>query len=270
MLFKVPNTYKGSFVLNTLGCTLKAGQVVSISGQKLMAPDVKAAIRAKVLIPAEEKEYAKKYANKTGQSMVINKTDRVIVLGEITLRPRSALLFDDDIIQSGACRAAHKSGLISIVGEKNDVSEDNIELDFNNNIKISEVENNDIVKEDTGKPVVWDFLKKTIEEAKKVNASGDIVNVDIEKDDESISEKEISKNKRVKKKSVKKKVSKKKSVRKNVNKKIKNKYDEKENDIVIEMDSNGNKLKNADISFVDEEQREKMLKDRGLMENQDD
>ena len=86
MIFKVSDDYKGSFVLSSIKRTLSAGIEVSIAGNGLYASDVKAAIKRGDLIPLYEEEYAA-IEKISYESMIVNRTDKVLVLGDIVVKP---------------------------------------------------------------------------------------------------------------------------------------------------------------------------------------
>ncbi len=116
MIFTVPKSFKGSFVLNTLDRALSKGMTVSISVNKLYAADVKMAIDGGILVPVEE-EYGEDQLGVSHDVVIVNKTDRVVVLGETVLNPKGSLLVSKDILGDTAIRSAIKNGLIGIISK---------------------------------------------------------------------------------------------------------------------------------------------------------
>lgn len=161
MLFKVPKTYKGSFVLNSLKCTLRAGQSISIPDNKISLPDIKAAINAKVLVPeTEESEFGKDAYEKSSDAMLVNNTDRVLVLGDkIVLRPWGSILIGKSETRNNAIRLAEESGFVTIVSDEIDYEEEYKKL-----ILSKKKENQQIEQEEQSPQIEATEKKETKEE----------------------------------------------------------------------------------------------------------
>lgn len=185
MLFKVSNEYKGSLILNTLKHSLKGGQTIFINDQDLTSSDVKAAIKSKILIPMDEETYSTQHSQRTGQALIVNRTDKIIVLGQISLKPYSSIIIDEDKSYNGAMGAAEKAKIISITRDNNfDIQQKSI---YKENIQQENILQEDILQEDfiagedrKVEPVVWNFNKQKVEKAEKIISSDEIINVDDE------------------------------------------------------------------------------------------
>ncbi len=297
MIFKVPENVKGSFTLNTLSRPLWANVEVSINGNDLYAPDVKAAIKNKMLVPYIEGEYDDMFGV-SHKVKVINKAGKTLILGSIILRKGTAQMIDKDVAESSILQGAENEGLIKIVSidekvntdviKKNkitvnkDIDEEFIiddEEEDNEEEKVNElreeIEKRE-KKENETKAQVWDLREQKIKEAEIISKKSDIIEVNEEeekKDKKKITQKKKTTKKRAKRKTVKKKI--KKKVNKSKKKKVKviepvGMVKETDN-IAIELDSRGNPLNKPsqvleniinEIAFVDEEQKQEKINKR--------
>jgi hypothetical protein len=245
MIFRVSDDYRGSVVLATVGKALSAGMTVSISTENVVAPDVKAAIRQKILIPLDQKKYDSDFAGKNSEAMLVNLTGKVMVLGQIVLRPWASLLVDRKMAADDRVISASQKGLIHVLTE--DVSyvakpttsqsptpvssepEETTPDEFETKVEDSPKEEPFVIGEDRKvQPTVWDFREK-----KSVNAqfvpknqemtmltkddSDEVDFVDAEKAEEDPPAEEAPK--RAKKKTAKKASGKKKASKKATKKK---------------------------------------------------
>ena len=277
MLFRVSEKFKGSFVLSTLKKPLSAGMTVSITEKDMYALDVKSVVKKGILIPLDNKYDKNKEAVST-EAMITNRTDKVLVLGQIVLRPWASLPISKKLIDSISIRAAVENEYIQIISDEDyfyDDEEEEIE-----EIEEIEEEEEEIVdkklpigEDRKVEPVIWDFKQKKTKKAEIIPKTPDIISVDEEKEEEHIefideeNPKKIAKKKASKKKASKKKVSKKKIAKKRVSKNSKKKENSKKNknkkkitklepvgekklektimDAAIELDSRGNPLSKA-------------------------
>lgn len=172
MFFKVSDDYKGSFVLSSIGVTLKAGKKVHIEGRKILSPDVKMAIKNGILSPLDENdEYVNKYSCKKSEALVMNKTDKILSIGDTVLKPFASLLISKDLVDSKFFKTAESKGYISIISD-DDLKEDSTENNEKVNIKTS-IKKGKIVdgeKMET-KPVVWDFDKQKLKDAEVIEVT---------------------------------------------------------------------------------------------------
>jgi len=286
MILRVPENFKGSFVLPTLGKAFWSNMQVVVSGNDLYAPDIKAAIKNKMLVPFIKGEYDE-YSDTNHEVLIVNRTDKKLILGKIVLNPGAALPVSREIVESAIIQGAESDDLISIVSDDksykhtklDEVEEEEDEEDEEEEEveTIEPVENKLEEQETTAQ--FWDIREKTLKEAERVNKVSEVVEVE--------EEPEVEENKKTKKKISKKKTSKKKKVAKN-KKGIENKKKnvkviepvgtirEKQN-IAIELDSRGNPIEKpsdmlnhlidevaGDISFVDKEQKKKQAEQRGI------
>ena len=217
MIFRVPEDFKGSFILSTLNKALHAGMDINITGNNLYAPDIKMAIKKNILIPIDgtKIENVPQYDH---QAMIVNRTDKVLVLGKLVLKPWASLLIDKVMLDSNSIQTACNRGFIHIVSD---------EKSFKNNIPKKSFIKEDDVKKDikkekelTGKdrtviPKIWDMRSKEIKEGGKVPKILDqpIKVEGFEEEDIDFIDKSLEEVKDIKKK-VKKKVSKKKAKKK--------------------------------------------------------
>ena len=245
MIFTVPDNFEGSCVLNTLKKALWKGMTISICDPDLYAPDVKMAIKRGILVPKGEK-YDEKQANISHNATIVNKTNKILILGEVSLNPKSFLIVKKAFLTSSVVQAAEKNGLISILFDKNKIKEKGAIESLKEEVEdkkdsiaeekkeIEKVEKTDekttYVAPKTGEdrevtPVVWNFRDQDVEEAESISKSIEAINIDEPEvedfEDEKIEvQKIVVKKKRVakKKKASKKKVSKKKVSKKRSNK----------------------------------------------------
>lgn len=270
MIFTVPTDFKGSCVLSTLNKALWKGMTVSIYGEDLYAPDVKLAIKRGILVPLGE-DYDKEKAKLSNEAMVVNKTNKKLVLENIILKPWASRLINKSIIKSPIIQAAQKNGFIEIVsdetkysvkesGESKTLAE---EKTLEKKDVQSEEELKRVVPPETGAdkevtPTVWNFREKAMENAQVVPKTPDIVKVeeegkeidfiDNEKETEDISiGKKRTRRKTTKKKSVKKTIKKEGKATKSKKVKLIEPVGEKKilktvADAAIELDSQGHPM----------------------------
>ena len=232
MIFKVPEDYKGSFTLQTIGRALWAGVRISIVPPDLYASDVKSAIKKKALVPLKKEKYDE-ISDLSSEAMLVNRTDRKLVLGTVVLKPWASLVVNKHICNTPEAIGAENSGFIHIVTDEKtydnqqsltenlpDGSED---VSKEANQKIDE-ENEEIIKK-AKSAKIWDFQKQEAENADLVPRSEDVVRIDEDKDPKDVdfidssdkdkkSKKKVAKKKKSKKKSTKKKTAKKKTKKK--------------------------------------------------------
>ena len=268
MIFKVPKKFKGSYVLTTLQRVLAAGQTVSICGNDLYAADVKAAIENGSLIPVGEKYIAKEGSD---TAILMNKTGKLLILGDISLRPGGGIPVNKEKIASSMpIQGAKRDGLVEIVSDdgfeepspkpKKSAKKKKVE----ENVQIVEIKEETEEEPKMGgdkdvTPTVWDFKTKKLKEAEVVpKTPNPFINIDEEEtkaeDAEFIDDKSKT-TKKKKKRKTKKKVKKKKAVKKTIKKKGKTskkkkvktiepvgevKPEKTEADVAIELDSRGN------------------------------
>jgi len=281
MILRVPENFKGSFVLPTLGKAFWSNMQVVVSGNDLYAPDIKAAIKNKMLVPFIKGEYDE-YSDTNHEVLIVNRTDKKLVLGKIVLNPGAALPVSREISESAIIQGAESDDLISIISDdksykhtKLDKDEDD-EEEFEEEVEVDEEEEfeeefeeeDEEVEEEvedkvevekkveTIEPVedkleeqetvaqFWDIREKTLKEAERVNKVSEVVEVEEEPE---VEEPEVKENKKTKKKtSKKKKVAKNKKGIENKKKNVKviepvGTIREKQN-IAIELDSRGNPI----------------------------
>ncbi len=275
MIFEVPKNFKGKFVLSTINQVLWAGRTISISGNDLYADDVKTAIKRGVLVPLD-KNYDKEKADLSHNAILVNKTDKILVLGSVTLNKWSSLSVSKDIAYSPLMKDAEKTGLIQIISDediyiKNTKDEDNEKVYARQDEQKESILSGEDIKT---KSKVWDFIRQEMVDAepvpkfiKDVQINSDELNSD-ESDDVDFIDKKIEqskKSKKVKSKNNKTKTSmnKKKGTTKK-KKKVKDEKSVSQEDIAISLDSMGRPLKDdlqhlidsltvdEDVSFVDE------------------
>jgi hypothetical protein len=301
MIFKVPEDYKGSFVLKTVDRALWAGVRISIVPPDLYSSDVKAAIKNKVLIPIKSEEYDK-ISDLSYDVMLVNRTDRRLVLGSVVLKPWASQVVSKHICSTPEVIGAESNGFIHIVTDEK--TYDNQDAVFENipeeKKKIVE-DNSKKEKELSTTAKVWDFQKQSIKDAELVPKVGEMVRIDEEEESDDIDFVDSeNKNTSKKKKSAKKKkeTSKNKTKKKKVNKKKEEtatkkrktnikpvgKKREEIKDVVVPIDSRGNIISekpsdvlNAmigdlveDVDFVDKEQESQKKNERDLDGSLDD
>jgi hypothetical protein len=238
MIFRVPESYEGSFVLSTISKALWAGMEVSIVGNDLYAPDVKIAVKRGILVPINEEAYGDK-SKVAHDAMVVNKTDNILVLGDIVLNPWASLLVEKDIAESSILRTAESRGLVHIVSDEVSYVKPKPQAakpKVAKTKKTKKPKTKKAVKKETPEqkepeakepepmgedrevtPMVWDMRKKTLEEAKVVPKTPDIAEFTDEQPTEEVEfvdskeepeEKTGKKKKKAKKKKTKKKTKK--------------------------------------------------------------
>lgn len=284
MIFTVSKSLKGSFVLNTLNRALSKGMTVSISGNDLYASDVKMAISAGFLISVGE-EYGEDQIGVDHDVIIVNKTNRVIVLGETVLNPKGSLLVSKDILRNIAIRSAEKNGLIEIISKdapkkkavKKKASKKKVTKKKATKKKEVEEEVFDAEQEQfipgaerQVKAKVWNFREQESEEASVVPLTPDMIQVDDTEEeetefvDEPLEAQKVNvKKKKVTKKAKKKTIKKaknKKAVKKTIKKKGKatkkrkvkalepvgdKRIPKTQMDAAIELDSRGRPIENA-------------------------
>ncbi len=290
MIFKVSKNFKGSCVLPTLGKAIWADMSVSVGGNNLRADDIKDAVKKGILIPIDE-DYEAEDFQKDHDVIIINKTEQVMVLGKITLRPLGSLPISKDKARALPIIEAAEAGNITILSDEGDESYIKIKKKSQKKQKINKKkEQFKFTISETGEdkdvtPVTWNFRTKEIEEAKKISKSE--VSLDIG-DTEKTKKKKTKKKKVVKKKvSAKKKTKKKEITGKSKKVKTIEPVGEKKTpktvaDAAIELDSRGNPIGeipgetlqhlidnlNApkEISFVDDEQANDRYQNRNNAE----
>jgi hypothetical protein len=284
MIFTVSESLKGSFVLNTLNRALSKGMTVSISGNDLYASDVKMAIASGFLISVGE-EYGEDQIGVNHDVVIVNKTNRVIVLGETVLNPKGSLLVSKDILSNLAIRSAEKNGLIDIISKdapKKKVSKKKVTKKKATKKKVvkKKVVEEEVFDEEKEqfipgaerpmKAKVWNFREQESEDALLVPVTPDIIQVDepeveeVEFVDEPLEAQKVNvKKKKVTKKAKKKttkKAKNKKAVKKTIKKKGKatkkrkvkalepvgdKRIPKTQMDAAIELDSRGRPIENA-------------------------
>ncbi len=283
MIFKVPDDFKGSFVLSSLQKALWAKMQISITGNDLYSSDIKAAVKRGILVPFIEGEYDE-MEDIHSEVVIINRTDRSLVLDDIVIKPGKSAIVSRDKAESGIIQGAESDGLISIITESavlGNKPEKKAKTKKKESKKKEAVEYVEPIEDhiEEQKPVakVWDFQKGETEDAVLVNKVSDIVEVETEEaedvdmvDDKKKSiKKKVTKKKVAKKKAAKKKFTKKKaSAKKSAKKKGKSSKSKKvkeikpvgeikePSDVVFPLDSRGNPLgeKPSDVleSLIDE------------------
>jgi len=240
MLFKVPDDFKGGFVLGSINKALRAGMSLSLTGNKLIYPDVKAAIKRGALVPVNKKEYAP-YAKVSYEAMIVNCTDKTLVLEDVIIRPWGSRLVNKDVAETSAVITAEERGLIHVVSDAVKYDEEELQEKAKKMVQKAkaevdetepddEIEEEDETKED-GKedfimgedrvvePKVWNFRDQKAEVAKTIPKTPDPIKLDEEEEPDvdfvdKEEEKETPKKKVVKKKVAKKKTKKKKTTKK--------------------------------------------------------
>lgn len=252
MIFTVPEDFQGSCVLSTLNKALWKGMTVSISGPDLYAPDVKMAVKKGILVPMDE-EYNSKQADLSSEAMVVNRTDKVLVLENIVLKPWASQMVSKRVTQSVAIISAEKNGFIHIISDETPMDKSKSATSKKSSKKktqkkaikkkttkkkakkgeVEEIEPKAYTPPETGEdrevtPVVWNFRDKTTAPAQTVPKT-ETIEVDKEEieDVQFVDEKveaqqvfpEKKTKKKSKKKSAKKKTKKAKAPRKTIKKK---------------------------------------------------
>ncbi len=281
MNFIVSEKLKGSCVLNTLARAIWKGMSVSICGNKLYAPDIKLAIKRGILIPVED-EYSEEMASTSYDVVIVNKTDKLLVLDEMVLKPGASKIVSKVIAGTVAIQSAKKNGFISIISDekktkkvkskkktkktkKTKIKKKIVEIEI-------EKEQPEYVTPKTGadkevKALAWNFRDKIIEEAVVAPTCAEMVVVDketaedIDFVDNPLEAQQVIPEKKTKK-TTKKKASKRKADRKTIKKKGKvtkkrkvksiepvgdKKIPKTQMDAAIELDSRGNPIDGANL-----------------------
>lgn len=275
MIFKVSEKFKGSCVLPTINRAIWANMTISITGNDLRASDVKDVVRKGILIPVDE-DYDHDAIEKDHDVIIVNNTDKVLVLGRIALRPNGSLPISKDEAKILEIIAAAKDGSITILSDEEEepyikkVSKKKTTKKAKKAKKVEVIEELDYVAPETGEDkeptaTTWDFREKKSVEAIKVPKSEDFLVVgEDEKDDLDFidAEEEVEVKKTTKKKTTKKKIAKKKTTKKKVvakktkkketkrkSKKVKTlqpvgekRLPKTEMDAIMELDSRGNPI----------------------------
>ncbi len=273
MIFTVSENFEGSCVLTTLKKAIWKGMTVSIYGNDLYAPDIKMAIKRGILVPAD-KNFDEKQLNYSPNVTIVNKTDRVLVLGNIIMKAGASRIIDKDVANTTPIISAEKNGFIRIVSDeppaskkkkvkkaKKTTAKKKVSKKKTSKKKVKKnVETIDPEEHipaysspETGaerevKAKVWNFREQESEEAQVVPTTPDMINVDVEETegiefvDESVEAQQIT----PKKKKAKRK-TKKKEARKTIKKKGKATKKQKVKtigpaDVAVELDSNGRPL----------------------------
>jgi hypothetical protein len=212
MIFKVSDKCKGSVSLASIKKVFTAGMTVSIDESKLLYNDIKMAIRSGILIPADEKEYKKKFSQQNSTVLVRNKSKKTVVLGEIVIKPLSIVAVDRNIVKEELFFNAQESGLIELVSKdgkviiqtpvidtrpeitrigdmEDELEEVEIEDPENKEEDISDVEVQEVIssslaEENPVTPTVWDFRTQQSVEAEKVQKTECVDKVDNDDEDE--------------------------------------------------------------------------------------
>lgn len=232
MIFRVSEDYKGSFVLSTINRILSAGIEVSITGNNLYASDIKAAIKRGDLQPLYEEEYSK-IEKISYESMVVNRTDKILVLGNITLQPWASRLVDKDITDANLMRTAERRGLIHVISDQVSyqpksgarpkiVVGGKKKTKKTTKPKLQEVKTEPLVDEPAERkeeqdvtPTVWDMRTQKLKEAEVVSKTVNIIEVEAEVEGQEVEFIDSPKKKKASvKKTKKKKVSAKKTKKK--------------------------------------------------------
>ena len=239
MIFAVPENFVGSFVLSTLERALSRGMTISITGNDLYAPDVKIAIQRGSLVPVGD-DYTKEMSQLSHDIVIVNKTDRVMVLGDIVLKPHGALPISKKALENAAIQAAVRNNFAELISQDKpkkvkkqapkEVIEEVEEVEEVEE-EVFDEENNEFIPgaDRVVKAKVWNFQEQESEEAQVVPTIANLIDVTEEEDPEDIDfvdEPKIKVNPKAKKKIAKKK-SKKKAVKKHVDKKAVKKTNKK-------------------------------------------
>lgn len=309
MIFKVPDDVKGSFILSSLKKACWAKMQISITGNDLYAPDVKAAVKRGILVPFIEGEYDD-IEDISDEAVIVNRSGRNLVLDNVVLKPGKSAIISRTQAESGIMQGAESDGLISIITESPVLG--NVEIKKKTTKKkttkkkdkettveyVEPIE--DHIEEPNAIAKVWDFQKGESQDAKMVNKVSDVIEIDMEDDIKDIDmvddTKKSIKKKTAKKKSTKKKKATKKTTKKATKKKGKSVKSKKVKeirpvgevrehpDVAMPLDSRGNFIGEKpsdvleslidehtpdDISFADKEQEVEKKQNRELSEDWD-
>ena len=122
MKFKVSKKVKGSLILKSLGRPVKAGTVVYVEGNRLYADDIKRAVKAGLLIDDEpdiKNQVKENIMDKTDEVVIINKRDRVVIIGDFPIRPNGSSIRKIDTLDMGVIRKSIETGLIQVITDVN-------------------------------------------------------------------------------------------------------------------------------------------------------
>lgn len=123
MKFKVSTKVKGSLILKSLGRAVSSGATVYIEGNTLYEDDIQRAIKTGLLVPltAEAKiEVREKIINKSSEVVIINKTDRVVIIGNFPIRPNGSAIKDISQLDMNAIKNSVEKGLIQVITDVDD------------------------------------------------------------------------------------------------------------------------------------------------------
>ena len=118
MKFKVSAKVKGSLILKSLGRAVSAGSTVYVEGNALYADDIQRAIKVGLLTPLTEEEKVEvkeKIIDKTNEAVIINKTDRVVIVGNFPIRPNGSAIKDLNKLDMNALRKSVENGLVQVI-----------------------------------------------------------------------------------------------------------------------------------------------------------
>lgn len=285
MIFKVSPELKGSVLVKFLGAPLVANRTVAIEGNDLLSNEVKALVKAKVLIPQQSKEY-KKISHKSSQVGIVNQIDRVLILNDVILRPGGSLIVENKFLESEDVQRAIRNRLVEVVSQDTEpVGEP--ELSEEEKVQQSLIPSKDRAEEGDVEPKVWDFRQQSLEDAVPVPKAS-VKEVEIEEMEEDVPAKKKVLKKKAKSKTKKATAQKKKKVKSSKKKKISKKakvlepVGEKKRlptaaEADGELDSRGKPVATAsdalhhmikevtgaeDVPFVDQEQEIKRIQQR--------
>lgn len=120
MKFKVSAKVKGSLILKSLGRAVSSGTTVFVEGNTLYADDVQRAIKSGLLVsltPEAEIEVRENIINKSSEVVIINKTDRVVIVGNFPIRPNGSAIKEIDSLDMNAIKKCVETGLIQVITE---------------------------------------------------------------------------------------------------------------------------------------------------------
>ena len=147
MILRVPEDFKGSFVLSTINKACWAGMQIVVSGNDLYAPDIKAAIKKKMLVPFIKGEYDE-YADTNHEVLIVNRTDKKLVLGSVVLNPKAALPIDRSFAENSIIQGAESDDLISIISDDKSFQNKNELFVEEEDVEEEDVEEEDVEEED--------------------------------------------------------------------------------------------------------------------------
>lgn len=283
MIFKVSKDVKGSLIIGSINKVVHGGQHVSIPDDKLKSSDVVNLIKQNKLLPSElqgdgvPKEPAKQEVPEL-IAVITNETNGVMVIGDVSIRPRSTISVDISRIDSPhlqtlinkkyvTCIINNKKVAPSVVENKEENKKEDKEVPEKVEDVEEDIEETDVVEKQP-KAKVWDFQQQKTTKAEKVPTTRDIKTVDdpnLQLDDkeevEEVEKKTVAKKKKVAKKSkIAKKTSKKEDsgeVKKVANKKTKKiepvgeRREEKTDDAFIEDKKPSDTLQDIINNFIE-------------------